>query len=67
MQISAALAVNLDLFVIITNKNAFYSTPLGSTCAFVRPRLTYITYIIPLMAVAGMRGSAGGCQPTKQP
>ena len=34
-----------------------FSTPLGSTFAFVRPRLTYI---ISLMAIAGVRGSAGG-------
>ena len=38
-----------------------FSTPLGSTFAFVRPRLTCA---IPLMGITGMCETAGGRQPT---
>ena len=34
----------------------YFSTPLGSTVAFVRPRLSLVT-------ITGMRGAAGGPQP----
>ena len=49
------LAVNLFYC-----ERKYFSTPLGGTVAFVRPRLTYA---IPLMAITGMRGTAGGRHP----
>ena len=52
--------------MIFCHERKYFSTPLGSTFVLVRPRLTYVT---PLMAIAGMTGAVGGCQPapTKPP
>ena len=58
-------------YLFITNENVVPGTPLGSTVAFVRPRLLPIIpctfpgtwYLVPLTVITGKRGAVGGLQP----
>ena len=55
IQTTVELAVNLFYY-----ERKCFSTPIDSTFVFMPPRLTYI---IPLMAVTGMRRAESGRQP----
>ena len=54
---SSVVVLTVNLF---SYERKYFSTPLGSTIAFVRPRLTYNTLV---MAITGMREATGVCQP----